>query len=115
MTFGWEIELDRSRIDQLRRQFDRPRVKPRATRQEAVEYAGKGFTFQDAGVPPFTDGRSVYANVQSSFRLLRANTQTVRGREVARRTSPSSIFIGYAVDATQPLSTSASARRRVFD
>ena len=36
----WEIELDRSRIDQLRRQFDLPRVKPKATRQEAVEFAG---------------------------------------------------------------------------
>lgn len=36
----WEIELDRSRIDQLRRQFDLTRVKPKTTRQETVEFAG---------------------------------------------------------------------------
>ncbi len=36
----WEIELDKSRIDQLRRQFDLTRVKPKTTRQETVEFAG---------------------------------------------------------------------------
>jgi transposase len=36
----WQIELDRSRIDQLRRQFDLTRVKSKTTRQETVEFAG---------------------------------------------------------------------------
>lgn len=36
----WKIELDRSRIDQLRRQFELTRVKSTATRQESVAFAG---------------------------------------------------------------------------
>jgi transposase len=36
----WEIEFERSRIDQLRRQFELPRVKPKLTRQESAEFAG---------------------------------------------------------------------------
>ncbi|MGH7457425.1 MAG: hypothetical protein ACRENG_39110, partial [bacterium] len=36
----WEIELDRSRLNQLRRQFNLTRIKPKSTRQEWVEFAG---------------------------------------------------------------------------
>lgn len=36
----WKIELDKSRLDQLRRQLDLTRIKPETTRQEAVEFAG---------------------------------------------------------------------------
>jgi len=49
---------------------------------------------QDAGVPPFTDGGSAHATVQSLLRSRAdgTNTSTVQGREVARRTSPLGIF-----------------------
>jgi transposase len=36
----WRIELDRSRIHQLRRQLDLPRLKPKATKQETAQLAG---------------------------------------------------------------------------
>jgi transposase len=36
----WGIELDQSRVDQFRRQFNLTRVKPETVKQEAVQFAG---------------------------------------------------------------------------
>jgi transposase len=36
----WGIELSRGRIDQLRRQFDLTRIKPKTSKQEMVQFAG---------------------------------------------------------------------------
>ncbi|MCP4755254.1 MAG: helix-turn-helix domain-containing protein, partial [Proteobacteria bacterium] len=36
----WEIELDKSRIDQFRRQFDLTRLKTKTTEQETAQFAG---------------------------------------------------------------------------
>ena len=36
----WQIELDQSRIDQFRRQFQLTRIKPKTVKQEATQFAG---------------------------------------------------------------------------
>jgi len=36
----WQIELDQSRIDQFRRQFDLTRIKPKTVKQEIAQFAG---------------------------------------------------------------------------
>ena len=36
----WGIELDRSRVHQLRRQFDLPRLQSKTTKQETAQLAG---------------------------------------------------------------------------
>lgn len=36
----WGIEIDQSRIDQFRRQFDLTRIKPKTVKQETAQFAG---------------------------------------------------------------------------
>lgn len=36
----WKIDLDQSRIDQFRRQFNLTRIKPKTIKQEVVQFAG---------------------------------------------------------------------------